>query len=140
LFAGKDNYRMKVGGNQLYDLLPQLPRPMMKRVVIALLFVCATACDPPAEIITYVNDTAQIVLVYEVMGSAKTPSRKLAPAAETQDQVFVPRTASDRQNAAPRHFEATTEAGAVIFCAKLTYPQLDSMKWHVRITATGPCT
>jgi len=107
---------------------------------MVLMLLCITACDPPAAIITYVNGTPQTVAVYEVMGASKTPARTIAPGASMQDQVFVPGTESERQNARPRHIEATTETGAVIFCANLSYRELDNLKWRVTITSTGPCS
>lgn len=79
------------------------------------------------------------MVVYEAIGGSKSPSRTIPPGTEVTNRVFVPRTQSERQNERAPHFGATTEGRTVAFCADLTYAQLESLNWRVRISVTGPC-
>jgi hypothetical protein len=111
---------------------------MSTAVAIALALIVG-GCDPPAHDITFTNGTDLTLYVYEVQNGHPTTPRQVAPGAAVIDQWFVARSSADASKAPARKIEAADSAGNIVYCAELTYRELEAIEWRVSLTRTGPC-
>ena len=89
--------------------------------------------------IYYVNNADVPVLVYERQPTRTSPPHRVAPGRTFHNQVLVPFARDLSTITTPRRFEATTEAGELIYCRTLTYRELEGLTWRVIVDRTLTC-
>jgi hypothetical protein len=111
------------------------PHRLLLAFVVA--FIAAGCVGDASHRVDYHNTTSVPLSIY---ADSTTGTRLVAPGETYRDQWVVPAIWSGARSGPMRHVEAKSESGALVFCHRYTYEELDRLNWVIEIVPKDDCS